>query len=117
MESRIWVSTVLWQPKWPDCVSVPALPVGEGKDCPAMLCAVLSHLKLWMQVWTPQHEKNVKLLQSKAMKVVKGLEGMMYEEWLKSPGLSSPEKRMLRGGLMTAYSLIHYINIQFETAM
>ena len=53
-----------------------------------MLCAVLSHLKLWMQVWTPQHEKNVKLLQSKAMKVVKGLEGMMYEEWLEELGLN-----------------------------
>lgn len=98
-------------------MSDPAPPVGEGKDCPALLCTVLSHLKHWIQVWIPQYEKNVKLLQSKATEVVKGLERTMYEEWLKSPGLSNPEKRMLTGGLVTAYSLILSINIQFEIAM
>ena len=36
--------------------------------------------------------------------MVKDLEGKMYGEHLKSPGLFSSEQRGLRGGLMAAYS-------------
>ena len=36
--------------------------------------------------------------------MVKGLEGKMYEEQLRSLGLSIPEQSRLRGGLMAACS-------------
>lgn len=38
--------------------------------------------------------------------MVKCREGKMYEEWLKSLGLFSLEKRMQRGGLMVAYCFL-----------
>ena len=40
------------------------------------------------------------------MKMVKSLEGKMYEEWLRSLGLFSPEQSRLRGGLMAACSFL-----------
>ena len=37
---------------------------------------------------------------------MKGLEGMSYEEWLRTLGLSSLEERRLRGNLITLYSFL-----------
>lgn len=36
--------------------------------------------------------------------MAKGLEGRMYEQWLSSLGFFSPEKRILKGGLVAAYT-------------
>ena len=56
------------------------------------------HLENCAQVWGIQHKKEVELLgqvQKRAMKMIRELEHLCYEDWLKDLGFFSLEKRRL----------------------
>ena len=67
------------------------------------ICSALvrPHLESCVQVWGPQHKKAVG--PEEAMKMIKGLEHLSYEERLRELGLFSQKKRRIRGDLTAAF--------------
>jgi len=67
---------------------------------------VRSHLESCVQPWSLQHSKDMDLLKqvhSRATKIIRGLEHLLYEERLRQLGFFSLKERRLLGDLIVAF--------------